>query len=208
MELSLAAPTVENLAAELDALGPALMTGWERRRDLAGRVLGFASEVVSPRPRTPAERFAGLAPLGRARGARLGRRVPRRRGDAPRGVFPRTRALAAKLVPASVDSHWSAWSYGSMYSIGSVYSILSGGSVLSAASFCSVLSLGSAGSVLSIGSAGSILSIGSAGSVGAIGGAGVNNLAAARDAVATPTVTKAVNLLAVGAVVAAAGASR
>jgi hypothetical protein len=132
-------------AAESPAAEP--LTGWRRRRDIAGQVLELSAHVLRPGGR----------------------------GAPEPGRVQRAAALAASFLPHSVDSRRSIWSVRSMYSGASVGSLGSFGSLLSAGSAGSILSIGSAGSILSIGSVGSVLSIGSAGSVLSIGGLGKIN---------------------------------
>lgn len=120
------------------------LSPWEKRRALAGQMLEFSAQLVTPT----------YDPT-------------RRRSRIRRGLD-----LATHLLPKSLDSHRSVWSAYSMYSGVAVLSFGSFGSVLSAFSIGSMLSIGSTGSILSIGSAGSVLSIGSAGSVLSIGGIG------------------------------------
>ncbi len=144
-------------AAESPSAEP--LTGWRRRRDIAGQVLELSANVLRPGSRPASEP----------------------------GRVHRAAALAVAFLPHSVDSRRSIWSIRSMYSGASVGSLGSFGSLVSAGSAGSILSIGSVGSVLSIGSVGSVLSIGSAGSVLSIGGLGKVNgpWAASSDDVAT-----------------------
>ena len=111
-------------AAESPAAEP--LTGWRRRRDIAGQVLELSANVLRPGSR----------------------------GAPEPGRLQRAAALAVSFLPHSVDSRRSIWSVRSMYSGASVASLGSFGSLLSAGSAGSILSIGSAGSVLSIGGLG------------------------------------------------------
>jgi hypothetical protein len=153
------------------------LTGWRRRRDIAGQVLELSAHVLRPGARAEAEP----------------------------GRLQRAASIAVSFLPHSVDSRRSIWSVRSMYSGASVTSIGSFGSILSAGSAGSILSIGSAGSILSIGSVGSVLSIGSAGSMLSIGGLGRTSGPWARSTEGVATVrhlgTVAGSLALVGALV-------